>query len=196
MMVRTKAKPKKVRTPHILVPPTPERIAKGVRTIALPDAEVLRETYNYNSETGVLSWKKKTGPRSAVGKPVGSIAISGHALGTRLNGVSYLVHRIIWKWVTGQDPPMFIDHINGDPLDNRWCNLRLATPQENARNRKPHNGREKKGVYFIKKSGRWLVRLQQPGVSAHVGTFATKEEAMAVRDAEELRVFGQFARVK
>ena len=48
-----------------------------------------------------------------------------------LDRKSYRAHRLIWKWMTGDDPEREIDHINQDPYDNRWENLRLATPAQN-----------------------------------------------------------------
>lgn len=49
---------------------------------------------------------------------------------------TYLLHRLIWLYVTGSFPPegMEIDHINRIRNDNRWCNLRLVNSTENKLN--------------------------------------------------------------
>jgi len=53
-----------------------------------------------------------------------------------LNKKSYCVHRIIWFMVHGySDTTKVIDHLNGDPSDNRIQNLSLKTIQENSQNR-------------------------------------------------------------
>jgi hypothetical protein len=48
-----------------------------------------------------------------------------------LTGVLYREHRLAWLYMTGEWPTHEIDHINGDRVDNRFCNLREATASEN-----------------------------------------------------------------
>ena len=73
------------------------------------------------------------------------------------------LHRIIWESFNGQVPfGMDIDHINGNRLDNRLANLRVATRTENALNRQCANRNSKtgvRGVYFHKSSGCWCFSI-------------------------------------
>lgn len=61
----------------------------------------------------------------------------------------------------GAYPQLEIDHINGDGLDNRIDNLREVSRQENARNMKLSSASKTGvcGVYFVKKTQKWRVRL-------------------------------------
>lgn len=67
------------------------------------------------------------------GKEAGTISKAGYRE-VKLNGSTYKSHRILWKIANGFDPDM-IDHIDGNRLNNRHDNLRLATRQENGANR-------------------------------------------------------------
>lgn len=91
----------------------------------------------------------------------------------RVNGTFRLAHRLIWEHVNGPIPKgMHIDHINGQKSDNRISNLRLATPSENAQNRK-----NTVGVSFCKRTKKWLVQIQHCKQHFTVGRFADREAA-------------------
>ena len=91
-----------------------------------------------------------------------------------------------------------IDHINGDPLDNRRENLRLCTYTENARNRKkqrkPASSRYK-GVSMMRRTGKWHVQITKLKVRYFLGAFSNEEEAGRAYDQKATELFGQFARL-
>ena len=109
----------------------------------------------------------------------------------------FFVHRIVWKMFRGEDPgKMQIDHKNGDPSDNRICNLRLATPTNNMRNvpRSRFNKSGYKGVSFVTATGKWHAVLIYNRKPVSFGDFDTPEEANEVlREAREM-LHGEFAR--
>jgi hypothetical protein len=94
------------------------------------------------------------------------------------------------------DPDCLVDHINGDGLDNRRSNLRLATPEGNARNR--GIGRNStsgvKGVTKHKGSGKWRAQISMRKTFLHLGLFDTIEEASAAYAAASARLHGEFSR--
>ena len=92
---------------------------------------------------------------------------------------------------------MEVDHINGDGLDNRRCNLRICTRAENARNnRTPCTNRSGfKGVSFYKRRGVWRSHITVNGKFHHLGYFSTAENAHAAYCEAAKRLHGEFARV-
>lgn len=98
------------------------------------------------SVSGLRWLKSGTGRRSDL--RVGSPDTPGYWR-VNINRKGHMVHRIIWELTHGPIPAgHVIDHINGDPADNRIENLRVAAPQENSRNAAGHTGRFfPKGVY-------------------------------------------------
>lgn len=83
---------------------------------------------------------------------------------------------------------MHVDHINGDGLDNRRSNLRLATPQQNTANARRKIGKSGFiGVQPLKQGGFFAV------VQINLGTFKTAEEAARAYDAKVEELFGEFA---
>lgn len=101
------------------------------------------------------------------------------------------VHRIILS--TNKQ----IDHKNGDGLDNRKCNLREASNQENCRNRKRKNYTSKfSGVSFKrdvikgKTYTRWIARIQiNPTKRIQLGSFKTELEAAKAYDKAAKKIF-------
>jgi len=95
-------------------------------------------------------------------------------------------------------PPdgMLVDHVNGNTLDNRRCNLRHATHQQNMQNRKmqSNNASGYRGVAWNKKGKVWVASIKVSGVQMHLGSFASAEEAnIAYRAASALH-HGKFSR--
>lgn len=90
-----------------------------------------------------------------------------------------------------------VDHINGNGLDNRRSNLRLATNQQNAFNKR-HYGRGSsvyKGVYRRKDTNKWAARIMFNAKNINLGCFCDEVEAAMAYDAKARELFGEFALV-
>ena len=88
-----------------------------------------------------------------------------------------------------------VDHINGDGLDNRRCNLRIATQQENHQNQitPKHNTSGVKGVSWHSRDLVWYANIRVSGRLIYIGKFRDFEAACAARLEAERRYFGEFA---
>ena len=146
--------------------------------------ELVRELFDYNPETGALTWKKLSHKKS--NRIVGTEIRACHDRGYRMVTVGkkrFYAHRVIWLWMTGSWPTEQVDHENGRTGDNRWCNLREALPVEQNQNFKI-DVRNTSGWPGVRLRGRrWHVRINASRVSYCLGTFATFEEAVAAREA-------------
>lgn len=93
-------------------------------------------------------------------------------------------------------PGMVVDHINGDPLDNRRCNLRLATLGENARNMRSRGGSSRfKGVTWHRPSASWYAFIRKDYKRTFLGCFRDEEEAARAYDVAARTLHGEFARL-
>lgn len=109
------------------------------------------------------------------------------------NGSNALLHRIIME---EDDSKVFIDHINGDGLNNRKSNLRRATNQQNSFNcqaRLRKNPDRIVGVRFDTARNKWLAQLQHNMKQVYIGRFLTEDEAIIARLKKEKELFGDFA---
>ena len=103
-----------------------------------------------------------------------------------------LLHRIIM----GEPEDLVVDHINGDPLDNRRENLRIVTQQQNNMN-VSMNKRNKSGVAGVcwdKTSNKWRAEIMYKKKSIYLGRFDNLEEAGKARKDAEMKYFGEFVR--
>jgi hypothetical protein len=98
----------------------------------------------------------------------------------RLEGAPCQVHRLAFLYVTGSWPSGFVDHINGNPLDNRFCNLRDVPKAINCQNLRRALSNNKCGLLGASpRHGKWAATIMSKGVRIHIGTFNTPEEAHA-----------------
>ncbi|MCX5577241.1 HNH endonuclease signature motif containing protein [Kaistia terrae] len=168
----------------------------------LPPVETIRELFNYNPMSGILTWRErprshftsdgawKTWNKRYAGKPVGGSNSSGYlqaqmTLDSKL--FRPLVHVIAWAIQTGKWPDDSVDHINHQGDDNRWENLRAVTHAENTRNRTPHKNNTSgvTGVHLHGKKWRAQIRDDQ-GVLRDLGGFDSLEHATRRRAAAEI----------
>ena len=103
----------------------------------------------------------------------------------------FMMHREIMGFPEG----LQVDHINGNGIDNRRSNLRVATAQQNAANSKRRPGRTSKGAHYLKKQDRWRSCICVNGHSIHLGTFLTEAEAAKAYDDAAVKHFGEFAQI-
>lgn len=108
-----------------------------------------------------------------------------------------LMHRVIVERMRGAPIPegLQVDHIDRDTSNNQRGNLRLATIQENARNRagRQNTISQYKGVAWHKHKRKWIASIKDHGKSQHLGYFASEEEAGRAYDARARELFGEFA---
>lgn len=143
-------------------------------------AESVKSIFNYDPETGHLTWATKMCKKFGVGDRVGSVDAHGYR---QVNVCKNWrkEHRVIWLWMTGEWPDGQIDHINGVRDDNRWVNLRVVTNLQNAQNRtKVVSKTGLLGVSLRKSTGKYEAHIREGGRKIHLGYFDTAEQAHAI----------------
>lgn len=94
-------------------------------------------------------------------------------------------------------PPahLHVDHIDHDGLNNRRCNIRVATNAENMRNclKSKANKSGATGVSWFPRDGKWVAKIKKNYRQIHLGYFTKLEDAVAARKAAEIEHFGEFA---
>ena len=155
----------------------------------LPDQSVLLENFFYKD--GSLFWKKNASTRRSIGSKVGWVGKDGY-LGCGLDGKVYRVHRLIYKMHYGYCPE-FLDHINGDPGDNRLENLRPATNQQNNANKKQlrNNKVGLKGVCMER--GKYKASIKFNNRSMHLGYFDCPLKAHEAYNKKARELFGEYS---
>lgn len=136
------------------------------------------EKLSYDPKTGVFIWSK-SGHRISIGSIAGGAAPSGHIKIT-YKGKSYFAHRLAWFMTFGHWPKGCIDHINGNPSDNRISNLRDVDQCINKQNTIQAYSNNKSGLLgasFRPKVGKWRAQIMIDKKVKHLGFFETAEDA-------------------
>jgi len=166
------------------LPPT-RRISRAPRS-RLPMVGLLdyvRRNFDYSPETGEFCRR---------GRVVGSVR--GGYLAVAVRSRVVMAHRLAWLWHYGEEPPLVIDHRDGNPLNNRIDNLRAASVAQNAFNKRmgANNTTGVKGV-SLTQDGRFRVRVQACGKSVRLEV-ASLSEARETRQRLAELLHGEFAR--
>lgn len=108
--------------------------------------------------------------------------------------ISFRMHRVIFG-LTSKD--VWVDHINGNGLDNRKCNLRIVNRQQNQMNRKKRKkgSSEYKGVTFYKNQNKWVATIYLKNKRIHLGYFKKEIEAAIAYNEAALIYHKEYARL-
>lgn len=117
-----------------------------------------------------------------------------------LDGRGYVVNvkeRIkLHRFIMNCPKDKYIDHINGDRLDNRKSNLRICNQQQNNMNHKVRrdNSSGVTGVYWYEDRNKWMVQIKYKGKTKNLGYFDKFEDAVKVRKQSETEIFKEYKR--
>lgn len=147
--------------------------------------EILKEEFLYDPVLGEF-WRLKKRSTSNMGVPAGYVQKRGN-IAISVLGKAYKAHRLAWLYMTGDWPKDQIDHINGDPTDNRWSNLREVDNMENTRNVgiPKNNTSGVMGVWWHKQNKKWCAEIKVNYKKISLGLYKTIEEAAAARKEAE-----------
>ena len=159
--------------------------------------EEVRKLLRYDPETGQLFWRPRepsmfspTAKRTAEhvcanwnARYANKLAftarsVAGYKTGSIFNR-NYYAHRVAWAIIHGSWPECEIDHINGDPSDNRLSNIRSASRAQNERNKgfRKNNTSGFQGVSLHSQMNKWVASITVDRVQKYLGVFDTAAEA-------------------
>ena len=155
--------------------------------------ERLKELFEYKDD-GTFVRKVSTSNKVKVGDSVGWKTAGGRYLGLCVNNVKELMHRMIFLYHHGY-LPKYIDHIDGNGINNRIENLREATQEQNLHNvpgkLKTKSG--KKNVYWNSSMNKWAVHVKVDKKVRYFGIYDDIELAELVAVEARNKYHGQFA---
>lgn len=166
----------------------------------LPPLKELQQLLDYDPETGNFYWLIDKRGTAKAGTEAGSISQKESDRYYRKIYTTYgrfYAHRIAYYFETGIDPgEQEIDHIDGNGLNNRFANLRLASRSQNAANRRTskNNASGFKGVRQKPGRNTWEAYIQVNKQKKFIGSFATPELAHMAYCKAAAELHGDFAR--
>lgn len=140
----------------------------------------VQQALAYDPETGVFTWRASKRGSVKAGDSAGFTRSDGY-IRIKVGQQAAWAHRLAWLYVYGVWPTHQIDHINGDPSDNRIANLRDVLPRINMQNER--HGRRRKcggsliGAHWSKVWSRWKSSINSGGRAVHLGWFDTEQQA-------------------
>ena len=151
----------------------------------------LCELFRYDQLSGSFSRLDGTNDNAGYSHPYGYTFI-------KIDGKAYLRHRLAFLYMTGSWPSAQVDHINKNPKDDSWQNLREASRSQNMANChvRKHSRSRLKGVYYDarRRPKPYRARISYNTQKISLGWFSTPQEAHAAYVKAAQHLFGDFAR--
>jgi hypothetical protein len=151
----------------------------------------LKKRLLYNPRTGAFTWLTGSRGRRDIGKQAGGLDPSNGHIRIYIGGKRQYASRLAYLYMTGKWPPTaLMDHRDHNPANNKWTNIRPATPSQNMCNRRVIRA-GLKGVTPI--NSRFKARISINGKKLHLGYFATEAAAHRAYRIAAVKYFGEFA---
>lgn len=147
----------------------------------------------FEYKDGSLFWRNDRS-RIRAGDKAGCLDKKGYVQ-VKIDGKPYKAHRVIFLLINGFLPDV-IDHIDGNPANNRIENLRACTQQQNVFNAgtRSTNTSGYTGVYWDRKNNKWRAAIRVSGRMKVLGRFDSIESAIAARTQAAKAMHGEFFR--
>lgn len=159
-----------------------------MKTIDLTLGEIAlvdNEDYDFLLQWNWRTWVDKSDPRGLLKYAIANAVRKGRCSTIRM-------HRVILE----ASPRQFVDHENGNGLDNQRTNLRIASNRQNQANMVSNRDSISgfKGVTWDAEAGKWRMQIKSGSIKRR-GRFLTEVEAAKAYDVAALDLFGEFARL-
>lgn len=140
------------------------------------DHDRLLSVLRYEKDTGIFFWKIRPARNVFVGDVAGNL--NRGYVSITIDKKVYKAHRLAWFYIYGKWPQKQIDHINGNPSDNRISNLRDVTDSINRQNLHKASKNNLSGLLGVCKARKkFSALIKKNGVTKYLGTFDNPEDA-------------------
>lgn len=156
----------------------------------------LIEYIKYEPETGKFICLKSR-LKKKIGYATGCISTKGY-IQIHVMDRTYIAQRLAWLYVHKKWPDLFIDHIDGNKLNNSIVNLREATISQNNQNKFHGWGTSEYLGVSLNKSGRWVAQIRLNGKTKYIGVFDKELEAYEayLEEKRKIHPFSEIAKLK
>ena len=158
----------------------------------------VQELFDYDPITGTLRWRNRPeGPKKWNTKFSGKVAgyPNGGCIYIRINSVGFKGHRLVWAHYYGEWPKNYVDHIDGNALNNAISNLRHVDFKQSAWNTRTRSNNIL-GLKNIHQHayGGYMVRFYRWRTPLFREYFGDLETAIAVRNLIAPTIYGEYNR--